>query len=220
MKFDITEIVSQPLSSLTCDFLICLNCRIVDRDQGRIRVGHRCPECGHPGEGGRLYFSINVRILIDLIQEAFHGNAHRLNKQLNANNISVVIFFCVLREALLENLIMELFVIHQIPQGVRERLLADNRLHSQKQNKLFKSLTGVTWKEAISAVDEHAQLDYSQLDEFVKQAVDHRNRFIHRGSQWSIDRSLSQSCLENAWGLVNLYVSLHNTYVHPHYSKD
>ena len=65
-----------------------------------------------------------------------------------------------------------------------------------------------------------AKLDYKQVDDFVLKVVKARNNFIHEGSKWSIDRKLSTNCLKNIWGLINLYVELHNHYVHPYFKED
>ena len=74
-------------------------------------------------------------------------------------------------------------------------------------------------KSAISKLNEGSDLDYSEIDDFVSKVVKARNNFIHEGSKWAIDRDLSNSCVKNIWGLINLYVGLHNKYVHPHYRK-
>ena len=69
---DTTEVIGQPLSTLISDQLVCQFCHVVDRDHERSRVGYVCPTCGKESEGGRLYFSINIDILVDLMQESYH----------------------------------------------------------------------------------------------------------------------------------------------------
>ena len=208
---------------LVSDQLICQNCHVVDRDRERSRVGYPCPTCGKESESGRLYFSINIHIIIDLIQESYHAepsNANgRLYEGVGSHDISVVIYFCTLRETLLDKLITELLIAKEIPEGVCERLLSDNKLHIQKQHKLFCSLTNEKWKDAVAQISQGVQLDYIKIDEFVVEAVKARNNFIHEGSKWSIDRVLSTDCLKNIYGLINLYVGLHNKYVHPIYKN-
>jgi hypothetical protein len=220
---DITEVIGQPLSTLVSDQLICKYCHIVDRDHERSRVGHACPTCGIEGEGGRLYFSINIHILVDLIQESYHAppnnSSGRLYEGVGSHDISVVIYFCTLRETLLDKLITELLIAKEIPEGVCNRLLADNKFHIQKQDKLFSSLTDEKWSGAVDKLSAGVELDYVGIDEFVVKAVRARNNFIHEGSKWAIDRELSTECLKNIWGLVNLYVGLHNRYVHPVYKN-
>jgi len=224
MNLDITEIIDRPLSLLVSNHLICQGCHIVDRDHERMRVGYACPTCGKPCDGGELYFSINIHILVDLIQEAYHSTSTknksgRLYEGVGSHDISVIIYFCTLRETLLDKFITELLRVQNIPEGICERLLSDNKFHIQKQDKLFKSLTEVKWKDAVSKLNENSKLNYCETDDFVLNAVRARNNFIHEGSKWSIDRELATSCMKNIWSLINLYVGLHNTYVHPLYKK-
>ena len=106
-----------------------------------------------------------------------------------------------------------------ISEGVAKRLLADNRFHIQKQDKLFRALTNIKWSEAISRLNEKSKYDHKQLDEFVMGTVRARNEFIHEGSKWSIDSDMSTECLNNTKGLIFTYVGLHNEFVHPYYLK-
>ena len=221
---NITEITNQPLSSLVSGQLVCQECHIVDQNHERMRAEYTCPTCGKSCGGGRLFFSINIHILVDLIQEAYHSTSAenkngRLYEGVESHDISVIIYFCTLRETLLDKFITELLHAQEIPRGVCERLLSDNKFHMQKQDKLFRSLTDVKWKDAISNLSDNSKLNYCEIDDFVLSAVKARNSFIHEGSKWSIDRELSTSCMKNIWGLINLYVGLHNLYVHPLYEK-
>jgi len=119
---DITEVTGQPLSSLVSDQLICKDCHIVDRDHERSRVGYACPTCGKASEGGRLYFSINIHILVDLIQESYHSSATstsgRLYEGVGSHDISVIIYFCTLRETLLDKFITELLLAQYSRRGL------------------------------------------------------------------------------------------------------
>lgn len=218
---DASEITRDPLGLLLSGHIICQGCHIVDTDPMRGRVGYPCPICGRESEGGWLYFSINIPILIDLMQESYHtktnGTIVRLYEGAGPHDISVVIYFCALREILLDKLIMEILIAKQITEGVRQRLLSDNKFHIQKQDKLFYALTGKKWKNAVKTLNEEANIDFVEIDKFISKAVDSRNDFIHEGSKWSIDRELSTSCMNNIKGLINLYVGLHNNYVHPIY---
>ena len=106
-----------------------------------------------------------------------------------------------------------------LSEGVSERLLADNKFHIQKQEKLFRFLTNVKWNEAIIKLNEKSKINYKEIDNFVLSAVKARNNFIHEGGKWSIDRELSTNCVKNICGLINIYVGLHNSYVHPYFRK-
>lgn len=220
---DITEIVDQPLTTLVSDHLVCDFCRVVDRDRERCTTGYACPSCGMESQGGMMYFSINTHVLVDLIQEAYHAPPNELLGRgydgMDSHSISVVIYFCTLREVLMDNLVSELLVAKEVPEGIRDRLLSDNKLYLKKQNSLFPSLVGEKWKDAVGDLGSGAQIDYVEVDGFVEDAVKARNNFLHEGSRWSINRDLSTGCLRSLWGLISLYVGLHNRYVHPVYKS-
>jgi len=213
-----------PLSLTLGNYLECQECKIVDRNNDRIKNGFKCPICGYISQGGLLYFHINILILLDLIQESFHSlkfetGEGRFYEGEGPSDISVVIFYCTLREALLDNLIARLLRAHELSDGLKERLLEDNRFHVQKQNRLFKSLNNIKWNDAISKINEESKIDYKQVDELTLEVVKARNNFIHEGSKWAIDRDLSTNCINNIPRLISLYVKLHNSYVHPYYVK-
>lgn len=218
----ISKIKSQSLSSLTCDHRVCRTCHIVDRNYERSRTGFPCPFCGTSSRIGLLYFHLQIHTLINLIQEAFHASPNKnlfttQSEGRTAQSISVIIFYCTLREALLENLIVELCSARNIPKDIFDRLMSDNRTHIQKQNKLFPSLTGKKWKEAIKKANKENGKDYEELDDFVASTVEMRNQFVHRGNKFSINPITAEKCLENIPLLISFYVDLHNIYVHPIY---
>ena len=194
----ILDIKSQKLSLVLADFQVCQHCRVVDRDNERLRVGYVCPVCGNPGDGGTMYFELSIHTLINLMQEAFHAASERYDEETeirietDAHNISVVLFFCTLREMLLNHLIIDLCRAQKIPEGVCERLLADNRTHIQRQEKLLPSLVGKKWKELIKEESAPVQLDYVELNKFLEKAVEARNKFMHEGNKWGIDRALAE----------------------------
>lgn len=214
-----------PLSLAYGGYLECQGCSIVEINNDRIKDGFKCSTCDYLGEGGvLLYFHVNILILLDLIQESFHATksenfGERFYEGEGPNDISVVIFYCTLREALLDNLIVRLLRAHNLSDGVKERLLEDNRYHIQKQNRLFKSLANIKWNDAISKLNEESNTDYKKVDDFTMEVVKARNNFIHEGSKWAIDRKLSTNCINNVPRLISLYVKLHNSYVHPFYLK-
>lgn len=219
---NILDIKKQRLSSILVDWQVCESCRIVDRDSGRMRVGYECPICRVPGDGGVKYFEFSVHALVDLMQEAFHTES--TIKEVNSDSpknpphsISVLLFFCTLREILLNNLIWELCRAQKIPELVYKRLLSDNRTHTQRQKNLLPSLINAKWNTALEALDKFVELDYKKLDGSIEKIVFARNKFTHEGTGWGIDRSMAEECMQNIWPILNLFVSLHNAYVHPNY---
>lgn len=218
---DAKTVQNKRLSLVLADFQICRECGVVDRDHGRIQYGHKCSVCGTPGEGGLMYFDMSVLTLIDLMQEAFHGSGgHRGNQSGSVREghiISVVLFFCTLREVLLNRLIDRLCKTQNIRKSIYERLLTDSNTYTLRQNNLLPSLTGKKWKALIAEESQCSQLDYIGLDKFLKTTVDSRNKFMHEGKWRGIDNILAGNCIDHIWPLLNFYVALHNRYVHPVY---
>jgi len=219
---DITELKTQSLATSLGPYLVCRSCRVVDRDAKRMQRGHSCQTCGNISDSGLMYFHVNILVLIDLVQESFHSSRPSeldspAYEGVSASDVSVTLFYCTLREALLENLIGELFRAQNIPNPVRERLLGDNRLYSQKQNKLLSSLIEKKWGKAIEEISRASGIDYSSLDEYTISVVEARNSFVHEGSKWDITHQMAEECLRNVPRLLEQYVMLHNHYVHPHY---
>ena len=168
-----------------------------------------------------MYFELSVHLLIDLIQESFGSlgpdSAKPNESSSNAHNVSVVLFFCTLRELLLNSLIAHLCWAQRIPRAVHERLLADSNSHALRQNNLLPALTGKKWKALVAEEARSSQLDDVEIDEFTRKAVEARNKFMHQGNGWGIDRALASGCIHRIWPLLNFYVALHNRYVHPAY---
>lgn len=219
----IQAITGQKLSLLLADFQMCRHCRVVDRNNERLRVGYACPECGQPGHGGHMYFELSVHTLINLMQEAFHAPAESRNMDNSqgsgAHDVSVVLFFCALREVLINGLIGQICWAQKIPKGVYTRLLSDNKMYSQRRNNLLPSLVGKNWTSLIKEETASSELDYVALDTFLARAASARNRFMHEGKRWDINHSLAEGCLENIWPLLNFYVALHNRHVYPFFKR-
>lgn len=229
-SYDITEIKHQALGPILTNFHICQHCHTVDRDSDRIMVGHPCSNCGKPSPSGRGYFNLSVHSLINSMQELFHKDQpeepscsepglYGISSKKNSK-VAVVVFFVTLREVLLENLLYDLMIAQDLPANVCKRLFADSPMHRQRLDKLFPSLAGVTWKTAINTVNKKCELDYVELDSFLKKIVDARNKFLHKGSKYAITEKMAEECLRNTWPLLNLHVYLHNEYVVPYYREE
>lgn len=220
---EITKIKSQNLSTLVLGHNICQNCKVVDRDNRRSRVGYNCPICHAPSDGARMYFNLSVHSIINLMQEAYHSGSKAAikrdseNERVGAHDVAVILFFCTLRELLLNNLIKELCYAQKIPKLIYDRLLSDNRFHMQRQDQLLPAFIGVKWKQALEGLKKKIPPDYVKLDDFIIKAVRVRNSFMHNGNKWSIPKLMGKECIENIWPLISLYVELHNRYVHPYY---
>ncbi len=154
-----------------------------------------------------MYFDMSVHLMIDLIKEAFtteHKIEHKgtkLEYQLNTHYISVLLFFCTLRETLLNGLITDLCSAHKVPKNIYLRLISDNKLHIQKQDKLFKSLTGEKWFKSLEILNEESNHDFITLNEKIRDLVKLRNFFAHKGASWDINRDTAIDCIKRTDGL-------------------
>ncbi len=136
-----------------------------------------------------MYFEISVHLLVDLLQEAFHTPSSTDSDRTSdreAHNVSVVLFFCTLREIALNWLIEHICWAQKIPKPILGRLRADSNTHSLRMNNLLPSLVGKKWKALIEEETQTSELDYAEMDEFVRKAVEARNNFMHEGKHWAL----------------------------------
>ena len=212
----LADIDNQPASIVVCSHLICASCAVVDRDRGRMKRGHVCSICGVPGEGGRLSFPISIHILVDLIQQAYHS--HSPTGPLggpNGEDVGTVLYFCTLREALLNHFLVGHLRTQKVPVSIIEKLLDDNRLASQKFGGLFASTIGKKWSEAVAHVSVSTRTQFEPVSQLMRRAAELRNLFLHEGAAWSMTRDFSTECINNVPTMVKLFVALHNDFIHP-----
>lgn len=228
MKEDILKIKDRPLGEALDNFFICENCQIVDNDSGRLERGYKCPNCKETDDRGMSYFTTQVTSLINLMQEFYHTQQMKTDDEGKPHTpfwvgnikLPVIIFFATLRELLLNNLIDELFKAKQINGDICERLLADSPTHSQRLGKLFRTLTGEKWKDALKQIDHNEGTDFVSLDAFIKRVVDARNDFLHNGNTWEIKDNMADECIEKIYPMLRLHMYLHNNFVYTIYVFD
>lgn len=221
MLVDITQFLHRKkLSLLAGEFYICRECHVVDENGLRVHVGVPCGTCGKPSKGGSTYFHTGILMLIDLVQEAYLAipsfspedeTADR--RAILAHTAAVIVFFCTLKETLLYNFLWELAAAQDIPTPIIERLFTDNSMFSQRIYKLFPSLAGEPWDEAMSKLTAKYSIDFVALSALFKSVTDIRNDFVHKGFTFKIEPEIATSCLQNVFPAMNLFVSLHNEYV-------
>jgi hypothetical protein len=212
----LSEIESQALSTLVCSHFVCQNCGIIDLDFDRSRKGHICDTCNFVSKSGCLAFHIGFHTLVDLIQEAYHANSiTSTNYKPSNSSVATILFYCTLREKLLNNFIEQHLYALKVPDSIIERLLDDNKLANQKFGELFTSTVGITWNAAIKHISKEADINFADISTQMKTAADLRNKFLHQGHPWSISKDFATSCVNSLGDLVNLFVKLHNTYTHP-----
>jgi hypothetical protein len=221
MMEDLLKIKDRPLGEMLDNFYICESCSIVDNDSGRLERGHKCTHCSKIDDRGMSYFTTRVTSLINLMQEFYHTQQIILDDQGQphtpswAGNIKlpVIIFFSTLRELLLNNLIEELFKAKQVEAEICERLLFDNQTHRQRLDKLFRTLTGEKWKNALKLIDKNEGTDFISLNEFIETVVKARNEFVHEGGSWEINEDMADNCMKNIYPMLQLHALLHNYFV-------
>jgi len=212
----LAEIDTQDASTLVCDYLVCGNCGIIDRDHSRMRKGSKCSTCEKESEAGRLAFSINIRILVDLVQQAYHSTAPvGPISGPQVPNIGTVLLFCTLREALLNGFLINRLRAQHVPKPLMEKLLGDNRLASQKFGELFTSVVGCKWENAVAEASRYTAGDFTSASNLMRDAATIRNEFLHEGRAWQATREFATNCVNAMPLLVGLFVALHNLYVHP-----
>jgi hypothetical protein len=215
------KIIDRSLSPIIANHQLCGYCMKVDQDMGRLYVSYKCPVCNMPSDTRHAFFDMDIGILIDLIQEAYHMRpCKKPPVPVHAHRLSVLILFCTLREVLLERLIIHLMEMHGLPNSIRERLCYDNRNYSDRMDRLFPSLIGTkSWKDSIHHLQNKTGKNYRDINDFLKKASDIRNEILHEGATWPLDPDFIKDCLERIPPLLGLYVDFHNTFIHPGYFK-
>ncbi len=212
----LASVVNQNASTLVCMRFICEKCGIIDTDMDRMRAGHECAECRNVSVSARLALPIAIHILVDLVQQAYHSRSQELpDGSPHVSGVGTVLFFCSLREALLNWLMGGHLMAQRVPERLQRRLLDDNKLASQKFGNLFESVTGDKWGVAVARASSVEGVDLSQVSDLMKEAAEVRNEFLHQGTGWSADDVLATKCINAVPELVTLFCCLHRVYVRP-----
>lgn len=212
----LSEIDSQLISTIICDYLICRNCGVINRNYERTQSGYRCQTCDMESDSGTLAFPISVCVLIDLVQQTFHSHAPTPTSfGFQSADVGTILYFCTLREALLNSFLLNNLRTRKIPEPLIRRLLDDNKLASQKFGNLFASVVGIKWKEAVNHATQKAGVDYIPVSVLMQSAAELRNEFLHSGKAWRCTREYAAQCVDSMSELLGLFVTLHNEYTHP-----
>jgi hypothetical protein len=214
---ELAEIDGQAASALVCDFMICARCGTVDREKSRLEVNSDCPACQKPAGFAQLYYPINVRILVNLMQQTYHSSSPADPVPgPQASEIGTIIFFCTLRESLLNHFLSSLLRARRKPAPEIEKIFKDNKSAGRKFGRLFTKVVENSWEDAVAEASRLADKDFQPLSDLMKNAVVIRNKFMHEGAGWMATREVAASCINNSFSLFELFVSLHNAYVRPH----
>jgi len=172
-------------------------------------VGHPCPACHRPGEGGQSFFWDSARALTNVIQACYHRHLEQQRpdhfKQTNESIVSLVVF-CALGEVLLERFLRNLMIALKIPPKVLDRLLEDNQIQKNRVEKLFPSLSGEKWKDAVKFVSSGSGVDFGKVLDFYLKTKEARNRLLHKGNRFVLTSSMPKEILLNTGPLLDLFV--------------
>jgi len=125
-----------------------------------------------------------------------------------------LVVFCSLGEVLLERFLRYLMIALKIPPKVLDRLLEDNQIQNKRVEKLFPSLTGEKWKVAVKFVSSGSDIDFEKVWVFYLKTKKARNMFLHKGNRFVLTSSMPEEILQNMAPLLDLFVRLHNRYIH------
>jgi hypothetical protein len=188
---------------------------VIDRDRERSRAGHKCSTCGKEGDAARLAFPVKMHMLADMAQQSFHATSPvDITRNDRAHSVATLLHFCTLREVLINHFLITHLRAKSIPTKLIERLLEDNKLAHQKFGQLFASVVGEKWDKAVLAASKHDDCDYRSASDLMKRASEARNRFLHDGNVWDIDRDFAEDCINGLGSIFGLFVALHNVYTH------
>jgi len=203
-------------------YFVCEGCGIVDRDINRAAKGYPCSTCGDPSKGAHSYWSgLKIEALVQLMEEAHDQPDERwpaANLPVDYHRLAVVIFFCTLGEVLLENFLVECMLARQVSAEIRKRLLADSPFARQRVGRLFRTLTGKKWRDAVAAVGAKASRNYAETLSFYLHVQARRNELLHEGEVFAVAPDLPGECLQQTQALVDFFCALHNEFVQPGYS--
>ena len=213
----LADIDGQSLSSVICDFMICKRCGIVDRERSRIVANSPCPACHKSAGIARLYFGLNLAVLIGASYSS-RTILRRPKDKHSAHNRPMWLSYyslCALREALLNNL---LHYLCRTEARDLKKVATRRKLTKRKFSSLVE-LIGKSWDEAVGEASSREGLDFDSVSKLMIQASSIRNRFLHEASGWGATRQFATECINGTFALLQLFVSLHNTYVQPRLGK-
>jgi RNA polymerase subunit RPABC4/transcription elongation factor Spt4 len=211
---------SHHLVNLACNYRVCRKCRFVNKTSVAHTQNITCPSCGFEDSSTPFFFDFSIFIVIDLMQEAYRTSLVIPDASLilgisakSAQNASVVIFFCTIKELLLERFLSNLLRCFSMPTSLIRKIETDHNIHSKRLNKLFPALIGQNWQDVIASLSS-SEHDYVSLNIFIERVVKERNNLLHEGDHFGMDNDIAKECLDNFVPMLDLFVLLHNCYTH------
>jgi len=208
---------AMPTSALV-DYSVCPSCHIVSRGQRKHAREDKCPRCGAPAEGAKLFFPRSAVSLVCLMEEMF-GPAGGPEGKGTTEAIpqhragGMVILYCTLVEVLLLNFLEKFMGKVGIPEKVQIKLFKDNVSVTRRIWELFLAITDVDWKDAVRMLRTSYGVSVLKVIKFYTRVSEARNRFFYGGLDAPIPEELPRQCLDHVSTLLALFVALHNEYI-------
>lgn len=132
-----------------------------------------------------------------------------------AQHIATILFFCALKEALLDRFLLDRMRAERLPERISKRLLADNPGSRQRFEALFNSVVGESWKDAVGNAGKEIGLDLGVVSSLMIKAARVRNKFMHEGVMTEVAEEFAEQCYNRIGSMLTLFALLHNLYVGP-----
>ena len=210
------------MSGMASSYFLCLNCGIVDQDENRSVPGHACSMCGVSPCGCRVFFRLGVSIIIQLIETSYfrwpeQSTYDELSRQRREDlrNSATLIFFCSLKELLLETFTEDMMEALRLKPEEQTSLREQYSTHSKRLQYLMPAMTGKSWHDALSSLPLERREQHSNLDGFLEHATRKRNDLLHDVNLLAFDEDIATSCFRAIPMILELYVDLQNQFVHP-----
>ncbi|MDD8018448.1 MAG: hypothetical protein PHP42_08745 [Bacteroidota bacterium] len=158
------------------DYNKCGNCSFVNCEENETVDGHPCIKCKEPSEGSCSFFGANALSMIELIQESYQKLMNIETDKTNypsgnerTQSASVVLFFCTVKEILLEGFISDRMHYLKLPNSIQRRLGIDYNTHNDRLKKLFPALVGLKWDDALKELTQQQKNNYFGTSNFLKE---------------------------------------------------
>lgn len=209
-------------------WLRCQHCHLITYHPERFssspdNIQQNCSVCDADATQKVMYFENSLSATLQFIQRAYESKQNLVSidafsaQATDKYPVSIVIFFAILQDLLLDRLLRDLAEARGIPKV--NQLLAEHPLYAQKKKSLFPRCAGIDWDIALSKIQPNAKYDFFRLDQTLQQLTSLRQRFIYLGFGWHLSHKEATDCINSVEPLINLHVLLHNRYVHPCYLK-
>jgi len=214
----------QSLGSLLLGYLECERCRHVYKMW--TDTAHSCPACKGEVRTGLVYSPMTIISLIDLIQDLYRMELTRtsaieekiVEKKEARHHVGILLLFCTLVECWMEYLLRALMESRHLPEQIIDRLLSDNWRLEARTKKLFKTLTGKAFGDALRDLTKEnkkkgGDLNYEAVWSFVQDVIEKRNKVVHKGAIYILPEHLVEECISYIERVGLLFIALQNQYI-------